>query len=92
MATDLHTLTVREARDLLQQRQISSVELTQASLARIESVDPIVRTYLTVRADIALEQAAEADARLRANDRVTPLTGIPFAVKDCLSGDTIRIA
>lgn len=82
---DLHTLTVRQASDLLQTGQITSVELTSAILGRIRAVDPTVRAYITVCEELAMQQATAADARLQNGDTVTPLTGIPYAVKDCIS-------
>ncbi|HHE72962.1 MAG TPA: Asp-tRNA(Asn)/Glu-tRNA(Gln) amidotransferase subunit GatA, partial [Chloroflexi bacterium] len=85
MPTDLHTLTVRQAHELLQAGAVTSMELTQAVLDRIREIDPVVRAYITVCEEMALQQAAEADRRLQTGEDVTPLTGIPYAVKDCLS-------
>ena len=79
----LHTLTIHEAHDRLARRELSSVELTQAVLARIAAVDDRVRAYLHVAAERALAQAREADAR-RAHGEHTPLLGIPLAIKDVL--------
>jgi aspartyl-tRNA(Asn)/glutamyl-tRNA(Gln) amidotransferase subunit A len=87
---DLHTLTIREAHDLLSTRQISSLELTTAILQRIRQLDPHLHTYVTVSEELALEQARRADARFRTGGAVTPLTGIPFAVKDCISTRGVR--
>lgn len=87
---ELHDLSIREAHELLSAKKISSVELTAAVLERIRQVDPRVRAYVTVAEDLALEQARQADERLRSGDGVTPLTGIPFAVKDCLSTRGVR--
>ena len=79
----LHTLTIAQARDLLERKEISSVELTEAVLERIEQTDPLISSYLTVTADQALEQAREADIEI-AQGRTGPLTGIPIAIKDVL--------
>ncbi|HQI87636.1 MAG TPA: Asp-tRNA(Asn)/Glu-tRNA(Gln) amidotransferase subunit GatA, partial [Anaerolineae bacterium] len=87
---DLHTLSVRQASELLNTGAITSVALTSAILERIRAVEPIVRAHITVSEDLAMQQAEAADARLRAGDRVTPLTGIPYAVKDCLSTKGVR--
>jgi len=82
---DLHTLSVRQASDLLQTGEITSVALTSAILERIRAVEPVVRAHITVSEDLAMRQAEAADARRHNGERVTPLTGIPYAVKDCLS-------
>jgi aspartyl-tRNA(Asn)/glutamyl-tRNA(Gln) amidotransferase subunit A len=81
MPTNLHNLTIHEARDLLDRQQVSSVELTQAYLARIQAVDPKVRAYVTVTAEQALQQARDSDARIAAG-QTSPLTGIPLQIKD----------
>ncbi|HIQ06128.1 MAG TPA: Asp-tRNA(Asn)/Glu-tRNA(Gln) amidotransferase subunit GatA [Anaerolineae bacterium] len=68
--------------------EISSTELTQAILQRIEAVDQSVKAYLTLTPELALEQAATADKKLadarRAGEPAHLLTGIPLAVKDVL--------
>jgi len=85
--TELADLTLQAARDLLQQRQLLSVELTQAVLDRIVRLDNNIRAYLTLTPELALEQAADADRR-RAAGEDHPLLGIPLAVKDviCVEG------
>jgi len=86
----LHTLTIREAHELLTSKQISSVELTQAMLQRIHNEDTKVKSYVTVTDDLALEQARRADERIAKGGNVTPLTGIPFSMKDCISTRNVR--
>ncbi len=87
---DLYSLTITQAHELLRQRKISSVELTQALLDRIREVDGQIGAYLTVTEAVALEQARQADERLRRGERITPLTGIPFGVKDSIITEGIR--
>ncbi len=93
MANELHNLTIHEARGLLDRREVSSVELTQAYLDRIQDVDPQVRSYITVTSEQALEQANDADKRMAAGE-TTPLTGIPLQIKDnmCTRGVTTTCA
>jgi aspartyl-tRNA(Asn)/glutamyl-tRNA(Gln) amidotransferase subunit A len=86
----LHTLTVHEAGRLLRAGDLTSVALTHAVLDRIHEVDPQVRAYLTVSEDEALAAAERADRRLQRGEDVTPLTGIPYAVKDSLSTRGVR--
>jgi aspartyl-tRNA(Asn)/glutamyl-tRNA(Gln) amidotransferase subunit A len=87
---ELTQLTIREAHELLTSKQISSVELTQATLDRIHEVDKRVKSYVTVTDDLALEQAKQADERIAKGENITPLTGIPFSMKDCLSTRDVR--
>ena len=87
MTSELYNITIHEARERLDRRDISSVELTQALLERIQQVEPKVRAYVTTTEDLALSQAKEADARIAKGD-ISPLTGIPLQVKDnmCTTG------
>ena len=79
--TKLTSLTVREAGSLLGRREVSSVELTEATLDRIRAVDERVRAFVTVTEELALRLAREADARTAAGN-AAPLTGVPMLLKD----------
>ena len=87
MTNDLHKLTIHEARERLDRREVSSVELTRALLERIQEVDSEVRAFVTITEELALDQAREADVRIAAGD-AAPLTGIPLQIKDniCTTG------
>ena len=78
---DVPGLTAHRARELLDRKEVSSVELTRAVLARIERVEEPVKAFVTVTDDVAMEQARLADGRIAAGD-VRPLTGIPMQIKD----------
>lgn len=80
---DLTDLTISQAHARLRAGEISSVELTQAYLDRIERLDDTIHAYLTVAAEQALEQAQQADARRRKGED-SPLLGVPLAYKDVL--------
>ncbi len=79
---NLAGLTLHEASDRLRRREISSRELTEAVFERIAETDETVHAYLTLARDVAMEQAKQADERLKQDETVTPLLGIPIAVKD----------
>lgn len=78
---DLTLLSVAEARAALDNREVSSSELTRAYLERIAQVEPAINAYLHVMSDVALTQAAEADRRIEAGN-ADLMTGIPVALKD----------
>ena len=78
---DLKGMTARGARELLDNGDVSSVELTQAYLERIHGIEPSVKSFVTVTPELALEQAREADGRI-ASGNASPLTGIPMQLKD----------
>ena len=77
-------LTAHQSRKLLDRREVSSVELTQAFLDRIEQVEERVKAFVTVTNEVALKQARRADRRIAAGE-VLPLTGIPMQLKDNMS-------
>ena len=84
---DLRGLTIRYARELLDSKQLSSVELTDAYLSRIEEVEGEVNSFVTVTSEVASQQAVFAD-RLIALGEQGILTGIPMQLKDnfCTKG------
>src|SRR5829696_917553 len=61
--SELHELTIADARDLLASGEITALELTQACLNRIAAVDSQVRAFLAIDDERALEQARAADER-----------------------------
>ena len=79
---DVGYLDLKEASRALRARELSSVELTRAMLARIAELDPTLHAYATVTADLAMTQAALADAEMAAGTLRGPLHGVPIAVKD----------
>jgi aspartyl-tRNA(Asn)/glutamyl-tRNA(Gln) amidotransferase subunit A len=81
---ELFELTIAQAHQKLKNREISSCELTQAVLHRIEQVEPTVGAYITLTPELALSQAQQADKQI-ADGTIGPLTGIPLAVKDLIS-------
>ena len=82
--SELYQLTIDEASKLLREGKLSSVELTRAHLDRIRAVDDKVKAFTLVTDDLALKQAEEADRHLKSGENVTPLTGIPLAIKDVI--------
>jgi Asp-tRNA(Asn)/Glu-tRNA(Gln) amidotransferase A subunit family amidase len=68
----------------IEQRQITSEQLTNIYLRRIAEFDPKLRCIITLTPDLALAQAKEADAEIAAGKYRGPLHGIPFGVKDLL--------
>lgn len=63
---------------------VSSVALTEAALSRIAERNPALNAFITVTADLALEQAREADREIAARGPRGPLHGIPISLKDLI--------
>jgi amidase len=79
--SDLHELTGTEQLRALRSREISATELTRHYLDRIERLGPDLGAFVTVTADLALDEAARADAQ-RAAGEDRPLLGLPLGIKD----------
>ncbi|MDB5732794.1 MAG: putative amidase, partial [Variovorax sp.] len=80
--TELHYLELLEVGKLVQSKELSSVEVTQAQLDRIGELDGALKSYVTVMADSALLTAQQADAEIGQGTVRGPLHGVPIAVKD----------
>ena len=79
-----YDITIHEAQELLESREISAVELTESVLGRIKKVEPQVQAYVTLTEAVAREAAAVADKNRNSGD-VSALTGIPMQIKDVMS-------
>jgi aspartyl-tRNA(Asn)/glutamyl-tRNA(Gln) amidotransferase subunit A len=84
---ELNQLTIREAQQRMRKGETTSLELTEALIARIVAVDNRVKAFLTLTLEDARTAARAADER-RAAGEDGPLLGIPLAVKDviCVQG------
>ncbi len=90
--SDLTGLPVRQLLDLLSARKVSSVELTNSFIDRIQSLEADLHAFINFYPERALDQARQADERRSAvgNDDPPPLLGLPIAVKDVLSVEGLR--
>ena len=80
--SDLYRKSATECVELLQRGEVSSAELVQASLERIESVNPAINALPCVLSDRAIKQARAIDDQRSAGEPVGVLLGLPIAVKD----------
>ncbi|MBN8734629.1 MAG: amidase [Acidobacteria bacterium] len=88
MSARLPFRTIAEAGVALRERRISAVELTKLSLAAAAAEQPRTNLFLAMMEEQALADAAACDAALAAGEPLSPLHGIPVAVKDvfCTKG------
>jgi amidase len=87
---ELHHQSVSTLRDLIAQRTVSSRELLEHFVARVESVNPAVNAVVTLDVDRARDAADAADADTAAGRSNGPLHGIPITVKDALALAGVR--
>lgn len=85
----LNELTIKEAQTGLREKKFTAVELTQACLDRIKERNKDLNAFITVCEESALAEAVRADEML-AKGTDSPLTGIPFAVKDAICTAGVR--
>jgi amidase len=80
--SELHDLTALEQAAAMRARDVSSLELTDHYLARIDKLSDTVGAFITVTADLAREQARALDGEVRRGELRSPLHGVPVPVKD----------
>lgn len=85
---EFYEMDLDSLRKVLDRKEASAEEITRSVLKRIAEVEPKLHAFITVAEEEALQAAREADARLARGEGVTPLTGIPVAIKDniCTKG------
>src|SRR3990172_10798374 len=82
---DVAFKTATELSRMLRARKISSVELTQIFLDRLETLGPQYKALAELTGGLAMEQARRADRLLRGSRPAAPLRGIPYGAKDLLA-------
>src|SRR4030043_1861257 len=86
---ELYQLTAHQLHEMLKRRAITSREITESVLKRIEEVEDRVHAATPPLPDLAMKQAALADDRLDKGE-AEPLTGIPLAIKDLICSQGVR--
>jgi aspartyl-tRNA(Asn)/glutamyl-tRNA(Gln) amidotransferase subunit A len=87
---DLCDTSAFQLAELLRAKKVSSREITESVLERVQAQEGSIHAYITVLPEEARRQADLADGRIRRGDAISPLTGIPLAVKDNLCTRDIR--
>ena len=77
--------TIGQLAHLIRTRQISSLELTEMYLSRLERFGPQLECVVTVTKELAIEQAKRADEAIKNGKYLGPLHGIPYGAKDLLA-------
>lgn len=87
---DLAFYPVTALARFIQQKKITSVELTNLYLNRLKKYGPQLECVITLTEDLALEQAKRADEEINSGHYRGPLHGIPWGAKDLLATKGIR--
>jgi len=85
LSEDILYLSVSELAARIKARKLSPLELTQAYLERSRRLGSSLNAYATITSDLAIDEAKQAEAEIRAGKYRGPLHGIPYAAKDLLA-------
>ena len=87
---ELFNKTAHELHELLQKKTISASELTADIFSRIDAVEEKIGAYLELTRDKATADAKAVDEKISRGEKISPLEGIPCAVKDNICTKGIR--
>ena len=85
---DITSLTVHELQEKLQKQELTSEEIVQAYVDRINDKEKDIKAFVTTLCDQALAEAKEIDEKRKNGEKVSSLAGIPIGIKDnmCTKG------
>lgn len=81
---------IEKIQSMLQNGEISCVELTEKYLKVIEEANGELNAYVTVTPEVALEQAKQVDEKIKRGEKLLPLEGVPMTLKDNISTNGIE--
>ena len=87
---DIFWLEIHELSERIGEGELSPVDVVEALLGRIDSLNPDILGFLEVTGDAALAEAKQAQEEIAAGRRLGPLHGVPFGVKDIIDTAGVR--
>ena len=85
----LHRLTITELAPMIESGEVSPVEVVRAAVERAERLQPTLKGFITLRAEAALEEAAERERSIANGGYRGPLDGIPVGLKDNIATEGV---
>lgn len=86
----LYQKTAHELHELLAKKEVKAVEIAQSMFQRIRQIEPKVHAYITLAEEQAYQSAQEVDELVAKGEKLSPLAGIPVAIKDNISTKGLR--
>ena len=80
--SNLYELTAKELRDKFLSDELSAVEIVDSFYKRIEKVEDKIKSFVSLRKDIALDEAKKLDEKKKNGEKLGRLAGVPIAIKD----------
>ncbi|MBA7526497.1 Acylamidase [subsurface metagenome] len=87
---DICFMPAWEMKKKIDNQELTSQEITEIIIERIEKINPVINAYCTPTFDLAREMAKKADERVKRNEKIPLLNGIPTSIKDLLSVKGVR--
>ncbi len=81
---ELCQLTSHEIHDLLIKRKVSAIEVTKSVFQQIDKVEDKIHSYITLTREDAFKTAEKVDKKISSGESISPLSGIPVAIKDVM--------
>lgn len=86
----LFELTAHQIHTMLVNKEISATEITKSALERIGNIEENIKAFVTLTEEIALNKAKEVDEKIAQGEKISPLAGIPAAIKDNMCTEGVR--
>ena len=87
---DICYMPAYEMAEKIKRQELTSLEITEIIIDRIEKINPVINAYCTPTFDLAREMAQNADNAVKKGDRLGLLHGIPISIKDDTETKGIR--
>ncbi|MFX1418013.1 MAG: amidase [Promethearchaeota archaeon] len=87
---DICYMSAWEMREKITNQELTSQEIIEAIIERIEKINPVINAYCTPTFELAREMAKHADNRVKNNEKIGLLNGIPTSIKDLMFTKGIR--
>jgi len=87
---DICFMSAYELREKIKTQELSSIEITETIIERIEKINPIINAYCTPTFKLARETAKKADEAVKRSEKLGLLHGIPTSIKDLMQTKGIR--
>jgi len=87
---DICFMSACDMRDKIRNQELTSLEITETLIERIEKINPIINAYCTITFDLAREMAKNADEAIKKGEKLGILHGIPTSIKDLMETKGVR--